>query len=245
MGAYRSRNQRIALKSIFPDVTEVVVLHHVGLATAHGERGGASTRDVASRGRWTRWERLRTVCTRRAGGDGDVARRVRRAKRVRAVITSVCGRENRVFRDARQRRARDAREDARARDVDANVFLASKTRGFADARVDARRELPGSSGAWWLIGGARPVGALAGVGEEETLTSVAAFFHRARSGFLAAARRSGNGFVGLLLERSAAAQRRPALWGWLTLSAGGRSSRTTGDGHRHLESDVLPRARGN
>ena len=77
--------------------------------------------DSARRGRWG-CRRART--TGETGACGD---------------NSVCGRENRVFRDARPC-ARDVREDARARDVDANVFLASKTRGFADARDDARRE---------------------------------------------------------------------------------------------------------
>lgn len=61
-------------------------------------------------------------------------------------------RENRIIRNARPERARDACEDARASDVDANVFLASNERVVADAVEDARREdaIDRAGGSWAL-----------------------------------------------------------------------------------------------
>lgn len=61
-------------------------------------------------------------------------------------------RENRIIRNARPERARDACEDARASDVDANVFFASNARVVADAVEDARREdaIDRAGGSWAL-----------------------------------------------------------------------------------------------
>ena len=155
----------IALKSMFPDVSEVVVRTTLEARDGHGERGGEIARDVASRGRWTRWERLRTVWTRRAGGDGDVAGRVRRAKRVRAVITLCVGAK--TASSGTRVRARATRARMRGRVMSMRTFSSRRKR--AASRTRARREARGRGRTLGGIVSARPSGTWElGVGEEET-----------------------------------------------------------------------------
>jgi len=121
--------------------------------------------------------------------------------------------------------ARDACEDARASDDDANVFLASNARVVADAVEDARREgaIERAGGSWAL--GHVQGGLMFATDWKRRLTSVAALFYRSRSGY--GGNGSGMGSSDYYSNVPPPREEEDSMWGWLTGEQGGGSNDET------------------